>query len=200
MTQHWRRISRWFTTYRLVGRLSRMDAAPSSPSSSPRSSNGCSNATWPAPRNGSPTSSSRGAGPRLRRPARQWDEHEVDLDPAVRSSLLVNLLTEDNLPYYTTTISTLYGDRRRVGRLGPALDRRRGPALDRAARLPHRHAHARSRSRWSGRAWRRSSAGRFPIRGRIEDGLVYVALQELATRVAHHNTGKVLQRPGRRTK
>src|SRR5215210_5118251 len=40
----------------------------------------------------------------------EWDPREVDLDPAVRSALLVNLLTEDNLPYYTSTISSLYGD------------------------------------------------------------------------------------------
>src|SRR5260370_9609812 len=39
-----------------------------------------------------------------------WDPREVDLDPAVRSALLVNLLTEDNLPYYTSTITSLYGD------------------------------------------------------------------------------------------
>src|SRR5258707_4306592 len=43
-------------------------------------------------------------------PGEAWDPREVDLDPAVRSSLLVNLLTEDNLPYYTSTITALYGN------------------------------------------------------------------------------------------
>ncbi|MDQ1509387.1 MAG: acyl-[acyl-carrier-protein] desaturase, partial [Actinomycetota bacterium] len=43
-------------------------------------------------------------------PGEAWDPREVDLDPAVRSSLLVNLLTEDNLPYYTSTITGLYGN------------------------------------------------------------------------------------------
>src|SRR5213083_3375472 len=44
-------------------------------------------------------------------PGEQWDPREVDLDPAVRSALLVNLLTEDNLPYYTSTITSLYGNK-----------------------------------------------------------------------------------------
>ena len=38
-----------------------------------------------------------------------WDPREVDLDPAVRSSLLVNLLTEDNLPHYFETIDGMFG-------------------------------------------------------------------------------------------
>src|ERR1700716_1612024 len=38
------------------------------------------------------------------------DAREVELDGAVRSSLLVNLLTEDTLPYYTSGITSLYGN------------------------------------------------------------------------------------------
>src|SRR5206468_4194750 len=36
------------------------------------------------------------------------------------------------------------------------------------------------------------SCGIVPSPGSAHDSLVYVALQELATRVAHHNTGKML--------
>jgi acyl-[acyl-carrier-protein] desaturase len=39
----------------------------------------------------------------------EWDPNEVDLAPAVRSSLFVNLLTEDNLPYYFRTIGRCSG-------------------------------------------------------------------------------------------
>jgi acyl-[acyl-carrier-protein] desaturase len=42
-------------------------------------------------------------------PGEAWDPDEVHLDPAVRSSLFVNLLTEDNLPYYFRTIESLFG-------------------------------------------------------------------------------------------
>ena len=117
------------------------------------------------------------------------------LDPAVRSSLFVNLLTEDNLPYYTSADLESLRDRRRLGHVGPALDRRGGPALDRAARLPHGDAHDRSRRAGTGA----HGPGRVRARCRdpptIEDSMVYVALQELATRIAHHNTGKVCSDP-----
>ena len=44
----------------------------------------------------------------------QWSEGDADLagatiDEAVRSALLVNLLTEDNLPYYFRTIERIFG-------------------------------------------------------------------------------------------
>ena len=42
-------------------------------------------------------------------PGERWDGDEVVLDPAVRSSLFVNLLTEDNLPYYTHQIFDVFG-------------------------------------------------------------------------------------------
>ena len=43
-----------------------------------------------------------------------WSEDDADLagatiDDAVRSALLVNLLTEDNLPYYFRTIERMFG-------------------------------------------------------------------------------------------
>ena len=44
-----------------------------------------------------------------------WTEADADLaghtiDDAVRSSLLVNLLTEDNLPYYFRTVEAMFGN------------------------------------------------------------------------------------------
>src|SRR3954465_16003419 len=43
--------------------------------------------------------------------SRAWNDSdgEVVLDDAVRSALYVNLLTEDNLPYYFRSISLLFG-------------------------------------------------------------------------------------------
>ena len=37
-------------------------------------------------------------------PGETWDADASPIDPAVRSALFVNLLTEDNLPYYTSQI------------------------------------------------------------------------------------------------
>src|SRR3954465_15586162 len=120
-----------------------------------------------------------------------WDPREVDLDPAVRSALLVNLLTEDNLPYYTSTITSLYGNvgpwgvwvRRWTAEEGRhsivlrdylTVTRMLDPvALERARML-------------------QVEGGEVPMVDLVTDGIVYVTLQELATRIAHHNTGKLL--------
>ena len=104
----------------------------------------------------------------------EWSSDDCDLGgaeipTAVRSALYVNLLTEDNLPYYFRDIERMFDDGRCVRHVEPPLDGRRGPPLDRDPRLPDRHpgdrpgaartgphgagvrrrgAHARSR-RWS---------------------------------------------------
>ena len=104
----------------------------------------------------------------------------------------MNLLTEDNLPYYFRMIERMFGPDERVGRVGPALDRRGGPPLDRDPRLPDRHPGDRPGERSSGPGWPRCPGARRLARRARQDGLVYVALQELATRIAHRNTGKLL--------
>ena len=39
----------------------------------------------------------------------EWSADDVELSPEVRSALFVNLLTEDNLPYYFRTIERMFG-------------------------------------------------------------------------------------------
>ena len=48
----------------------------------------------------------------------------VDLPDGVRSALIVNLLTEDNLPAYVVALHGHFGAAVAVGRVGAALDRR----------------------------------------------------------------------------
>ena len=110
----------------------------------------------------------------------------------MRSALFVNLLTEDNLPYYFRTIERMFGATTSWGDVGPALDRRGGPPLDRDPRLPHRHPCASTGRARAGPHAPGRAAARCPSRRRRGDGFVYVALQELATRIAHRNTGKLL--------
>ena len=58
---------------------------------------------------------------------RDWDPSEVPLPDAVRSALFVNLLTEDNLPYYFQAIDRMFGRDRGVARVVASVDGRRGP-------------------------------------------------------------------------
>jgi len=137
-----------------------------------------------------------------------WDEvikHDPrdDFDPefrpvpdAVRRALFVNLLTEDNLPYYTTEITRLFG-----------LDHPWGAWNRRWTAEEGRHAIVirdflvvtgmcdpvvleRGRMQHAEHGFHQ------PITG-AADGFVYVALQELATRISHWNTGKLMDdKPG----
>ncbi len=124
-------------------------------------------------------------------PDQEWDPAEVDLDPAVRSSLFVNLLTEDNLPYYFRTIETTFGADSAWGtwvRRWTAEEGRHSIVLRdylTVTRMIDPVALERARML-------QVSGGQVPNPDYATDGIVYVTLQELATRIAHHNTGKLL--------
>jgi len=126
-----------------------------------------------------------------------WDPREVDLDPAVRSALLVNLLTEDNLPYYTSAITSLYGNEGAWGvwvRRWTAEEGRHSIVLrDYMTVTRALDPVALERARMA-----QVECGEVPRPSSTQHGLVYVALQELATRVSHHNTGKMLDDPAGR--
>lgn len=124
-------------------------------------------------------------------PGEEWDASEAPMDEAVRSALFVNLLTEDNLPHYFHTIDRLFG-----------IDDAWGAWTHRWTAEEGRHAIvirdyltvtrsvdpvALERGRML-----QLAAGEVPQPESVVDGLVYVTLQELATRIAHGNTGRML--------
>ncbi|MBA3283072.1 MAG: acyl-ACP desaturase [Acidimicrobiia bacterium] len=124
-------------------------------------------------------------------PDTDWDPSEVEMDPAVRSSLFVNLLTEDNLPYYFRTIETLFGRDTAWGtwaRRWTAEEGRHSIVLrDYLTVTRSLDPVALERARMQ-----QVEKGEVPEVDIVTDGIVYVTLQELATRIAHHNTGKLL--------
>lgn len=115
----------------------------------------------------------------------------VEMSEGVRSALLVNLLTEDNLPYYLCELERLFGKhetwdvwiRRWTAEEGRhsivirdfvTVTRQLDPVELERARMAQ------------------VSGGVIPHPASAADGLCYLALQELATRVTHHNTGRAL--------
>ncbi|MEU6324621.1 acyl-ACP desaturase [Streptomyces sp. NPDC047009] len=117
-----------------------------------------------------------------------WDPSQSALPPAARASLIVNLLTEDNLPSYHHEIATTFG---RDGAWGTWV---------------HRWTAEEDRHSAAIRAYLHSTRAVDPVAlERMRMSLVgtgfstdqphglhtiaYVALQELATRVSHRNTG-----------
>ena len=134
-----------------------------------------------------------------------FEEAQSRLSPAVRASVVLNLLTEDNLPGYHGELSRLLGgnDDRAKDSGGTELWR---TWLNRWTAEEGRHAIALRDYLTVTRAVDPVSleqdrmatvSGGFSAGGK--DGLhtiAYVSLQELATRVAHRGTGKLSADPG----
>ncbi|MGI8663373.1 MAG: acyl-ACP desaturase [Acidimicrobiales bacterium] len=125
-------------------------------------------------------------------PGEDWAPSEYPMPDAVRSALFVNLLTEDNLPYYFRTIERMFGADEVWGewaRRWTAEEGRHSIVIrDYLTVTRAMDPVALERARMH-----QVSGGVVPEPATVADGLVYVALQELATRIAHRNTGKLLE-------
>src|SRR4051794_29766853 len=127
-------------------------------------------------------------------PREPWSEDQAPMPDAIRSALLVNLLTEDNLPHYFQTIDGMFGDQGVWGewtRRWTAEEGRHAIVI-RDYLMVTRAVDPISLER--GRM-QQVSTGVTPQPASMCDALCYTTLQELATRIAHRNTGKVLEDP-----
>ncbi|MFR9775200.1 acyl-ACP desaturase [Micromonospora sp. MS34] len=124
-----------------------------------------------------------------------WSEGDSALPDVARTALIVNLLTEDNLPSYHHEIATLFGRdgawgtwvhrwTAEEGRHGTAIrdyltvTRAVDPVALERARMVH------------------MSAGYHNTHGdEVLHSLAYVSFQELATRISHRNTGRATGDP-----
>src|SRR5918998_4083265 len=130
-------------------------------------------------------------------PGEAWDAAEAPMDEAVRSALFVNLLTEDNLPHYFNTIDALFGPDDAWGAWSKRWTAEEGRhsivIRDYLTITRSVDPVALERGRMA-----QISRGEVPEPENIPDLLVYVTLQELATRISHTNTGRMVgDRKGR---
>jgi acyl-[acyl-carrier-protein] desaturase len=132
-------------------------------------------------------------------PGEVWTEGDADLagaqlTPEIRSALLVNLLTEDNLPYYFRSVEQMFGRDGAWGtwvRRWTAEEGRHSMAIYgylMATRAIDPHELERGRMA-------QVSGGITPELPTLEDGFAYLALQELATRISHRATGRMIGDP-----
>lgn len=120
-----------------------------------------------------------------------WNPDEHQLSKGVRSALFVNLLTEDNLPYYTNTILSQ-----------SPVDHPLHDWTHRWTREEGQHSIAIRDWIIATRAFdprllelgRRVQVdgGQVPQPQSLADMLAYTSFQELATNIAHRNTGRKL--------
>jgi acyl-[acyl-carrier-protein] desaturase len=124
-------------------------------------------------------------------PAAESGSLAEPLPDGVASALFVNVLTEDNLPYYFASIDSLFGRDGAWGfwsRRWTAEEGRHSIVLrDYLIMSGHIDPVSLERARMA-----QVSGGISPQVPNIAEAFVYLALQELATRIAHHNTGKAL--------
>ena len=124
-------------------------------------------------------------------PATESTSQAEPLPEGVASALFVNVLTEDNLPYYFASLDGLFGRDGVWGywtRRWTAEEGRHSIVLrDYLVMSGHIDPGNLERARMA-----QVTGGVSPQLTNIADAFVYLALQELATRIAHHNTGKAL--------
>jgi len=123
-----------------------------------------------------------------------WEPSQSKLSEVARTSLIVNLLTEDNLPSYHHEIATLFG---RDGAWGTWVDRwtaeegRHGIAI-RDYLLVTRAVDPvqleRERMQHMGSGFEQDHDD-------MLKSVAYVSFQELATRISHRNTGRFTDDP-----
>ncbi len=124
-----------------------------------------------------------------------WSEQDSPLSDVARSALVVNLLTEDNLPSYHHEIASLFG-----------RDAAWGSWVHRWTAEEGRHGIAIRDYLLTSRAvdpvqleeLRMQHMSTGYTNGHPEDmlaSLAYVSFQELATRVSHRNTGRLTNDP-----
>jgi acyl-[acyl-carrier-protein] desaturase len=124
-----------------------------------------------------------------------WLPEDSKISPAAREALVVNLLTEDNLPGYHREISAMFG---RDGAWGTWIDRwtaeenRHGIVIRdylTVTRAVDPVALERARMRHMQGGYQADHGDK------MLHGLAYVSFQELATRVSHRNTGNAAGDP-----
>ena len=125
-----------------------------------------------------------------------WSIEQSSLSDVARTSLIVNLLTEDNLPSYHHEIAQMFG---RDGAWGTWVHRwtaeegRHGIAIRDyllATRAVDPIALERARMVHMGTGFENAY-----LDDTVLHGIAYVSFQELATRVSHRNTGRISADP-----
>ena len=123
-------------------------------------------------------------------PGYQWEPDEFPLPEAIRSALIVNLLTEDNLPYYFSTIDRVFPAE------GWQEWTRRWTAEEMRHAIVIRDYLTVTRALDPVKLERdrmvQVTTAETPQPETVPDMIVYLCLQELATRISHRNTGKMI--------
>ncbi len=121
-----------------------------------------------------------------------WDESQATINERARTSLVLNLLTEDNLPYYHSTLERYLPENsvwREWNGLWTAEEGQHAIAI-RSFLLTTRNCDP---VELEDDRLATMQAGYFPDWDHPAELFAYTSAQELATRVSHRNTGKITE-------
>jgi acyl-[acyl-carrier-protein] desaturase len=123
-----------------------------------------------------------------------WQATDSSLPDVAQTALEVNLLTEDNLPYYHLSLWRTFGEGEAWGewvRRWTAEEGRHAIVIRdflTVTRGVDPQVLERGRMEQAQRGWYPSFAEQGPL-----DGVVFTTIQELATRISHRNTGAITE-------
>jgi acyl-[acyl-carrier-protein] desaturase len=126
-----------------------------------------------------------------------WQAADSTLPDVAQTALEVNLLTEDNLPYYHLSLWRTFGEGEAWGewvRRWTAEEGRHAIVIRdflTVTRGVDPDVLERGRMQQAERGWYPSFAEQGPL-----DGVVFTTIQELATRISHRNTGAITDDEG----
>jgi acyl-[acyl-carrier-protein] desaturase len=121
-----------------------------------------------------------------------WEESQATINERARTALVLNLLTEDNLPYYHLLLDSHLPDGsawKEWNRLWTAEEGQHAIAI-RSFLLTTRNCDP---VELEDDRMATMTTGYYPDFGNPSELIAYTAAQELATRVSHRNTGKITE-------
>ncbi len=130
--------------------------------------------------------------------AEPWAAEDSRLPDVAKVAMELNLLTEDNLPYYTLALTRTFGHTEAWDewiRRWTAEEGRHSIVL-RDYLTVTRGIDPKELESNRMDMVQRGFYPEFSVKGMALDGLVYTSLQELATRISHRNTGTATQDEG----
>lgn len=126
-------------------------------------------------------------------PNQAWSPEEYPLPKGVRSAIYVNLLTEDGLPYYTSSLLAISDTSHPLNEWTRRWTAEEGRHSDVMREWVHTSRALDPELLEAGRI-AQVSGGEVPTANTLSETIAYVSFQELATNIAHRNTGKMLDK------
>ena len=126
----------------------------------------------------------------------QWASHNIDIEPIVKATLLVDAATEENLPWYTARIDRGFESWQEWNGRWTAEEKSHGEIMVRDIEA---RGILNMSTEWLPVREQNMATGIHPLITSLADGVAYVATQELLTKLAHFQSSRIMDARGAKT-